>query len=78
MAGLVALLGTVQLAAAQEPSVAGLWQKIDEQTGKPVIWFLFVGHRGFLGRYELNSAEEHDQPGDDQPCQLPCQGPLLR
>ena len=44
IAGLVVLLGAVQFAAAQEPSVAGLWQKIDEQTGKPVIWFLFVGH----------------------------------
>jgi hypothetical protein len=28
--------------AAAEPSVAGLWQKIDEATGKPVVWFLFI------------------------------------
>ena len=29
------------LAASAEPSVAGLWQKIDAETGKTVIWFLF-------------------------------------
>jgi hypothetical protein len=26
--------------------VAGLWQKTDEDTGKPVGWFLFVEHNG--------------------------------
>jgi Uncharacterized protein conserved in bacteria (DUF2147) len=30
--------------AVAEPSVAGLWQKIDAETGKTVIWFLFVEH----------------------------------
>ncbi len=45
LAGLVATFAAVQLAAA-EPSVAGLWQKTDEATGKPVIWFLFVEHHG--------------------------------
>src|ERR1700733_12142687 len=39
--GMVATFAGIQLAAA-EPSVAGLWQKTDEATGKPVIWFLFV------------------------------------
>jgi len=43
----VALGAAVQpLTAAEpppaEPSVAGLWQKIDPETGKTVIWFLFV------------------------------------
>jgi uncharacterized protein (DUF2147 family) len=45
LAGLVATFAGIQLAAA-EPSVAGLWQKIDEATGKPVIWFLFVENHG--------------------------------
>jgi Uncharacterized protein conserved in bacteria (DUF2147) len=42
LAGLVALFAAVSPLAAAEPSVAGLWQKTDETTGKPVIWFLFV------------------------------------
>ena len=49
--GLVALSAAVQpLAAAgppaAEPSAAGLWQKIDPETGKSVIWFLFVENDG--------------------------------
>jgi uncharacterized protein (DUF2147 family) len=43
--GLVTTFAGIQLAAA-EPSVAGLWQKTDETTGKPVIWFLFVENHG--------------------------------
>ncbi len=33
---------TAQGAAGGEPTVAGLWQKLDEETGRPVGWFLFV------------------------------------
>ena len=40
--GLAGLVTAVQPLAAADPSVAGLWQKIDAATGKPVIWFLFV------------------------------------
>jgi uncharacterized protein (DUF2147 family) len=46
MAGLVALVAAVSSAATAEPSVVGLWQKVDEETGKPVIWFLFVERNG--------------------------------
>jgi len=46
LAGLVALFAAVQPLAAADPSVAGLWQKTDEATGKPVIWFLFVENHG--------------------------------
>ena len=45
-AGLVASFAAVQPLAAADPSVAGLWQKTDETTGKPVIWFLFVENHG--------------------------------
>ena len=44
--GLVALLAAVQSVAAQGPSAAGLWQKIDEASGKPVVWFLFIDRGG--------------------------------
>jgi len=45
LAGLM-VLGAISCAAATEPSVSGLWQKIDEKTGEPVGWFLFVEHNG--------------------------------
>jgi uncharacterized protein (DUF2147 family) len=46
MAGLVALFAISQPLAAAEPSVVGLWQKVDAETGKTVGWFLFVEHNG--------------------------------
>jgi hypothetical protein len=59
--GLVSLLATVQSVAAQGPSVVGLWQKIDEQTGKAVVWFLFI-ERG--GAYEGVAAKLFPRPSD--------------
>jgi hypothetical protein len=47
--------------AAAEPSVIGLWQKTDEQTGTPVGWFLFVERGGY---YEGAIAKTFDRPGD--------------
>jgi Uncharacterized protein conserved in bacteria (DUF2147) len=61
MAGLVALVAAVNPAAAAEPSVSGLWQKIDEETGKTVGWFLFF-ERG--GSYEGVIAKLFLRPGD--------------
>ena len=46
MAGLVVFMATAQPLTAGEPTVAGLWQKTDAETGKPVIWFLFHENGG--------------------------------
>ena len=48
-------------AAAADPSVAGLWQKIDEKTGKSVGWFLFVENNGV---YEGVIAKLFLRPND--------------
>ena len=47
-------------AQAQQPSAAGLWQKIEN--GKPVGWFLFVDHDGI---FEGVIAKVYPLPGDD-------------
>ena len=52
---------SVMLAAqAQEPSAAGLWQKVEK--GKPVGWFLVVDHDGI---FEGAFAKLFPEPGDD-------------
>ena len=53
-------------ATAAEPSVAGLWQKVDSETGKSVSWFLFVERNGL---YEGVIAKYFLRPGD-QPNQV--------
>jgi uncharacterized protein (DUF2147 family) len=61
MAGLLALVAAANSATAAEPSVSGLWQKIDEQTGKTVGWFIFVENGGL---YEGALAKLFLRPGD--------------
>jgi Uncharacterized protein conserved in bacteria (DUF2147) len=59
--GLVSLLATVQSVATQGPSLVGLWQKIDEETRKTVVWFLFI-ERG--GAYEGVAAKLFPRPSE--------------
>lgn len=65
LAGLVTLLAafTPPLTdpTATGPSVVGLWQKTDMETGNPVGWFLFVEHDGI---YEGAIAKLFLRPQD--------------
>jgi hypothetical protein len=54
------VLCVVLPAQAQQPSAAGLWQKIED--GKPVGWFLFVDHDGI---FEGVIAKTYPLPGED-------------
>jgi uncharacterized protein DUF2147 len=44
---------------AQQPSAAGLWQKVED--GKPVVWVLFVDHNGV---FEGIMAKTFPKPGE--------------
>lgn len=57
---LVMAFGFVAAAAAQEPSAAGLWQKLEND--KPVAWFLVVDHGGI---FEGVIAKTFPLPGED-------------
>jgi len=61
MAGLIALVAAANSAAAAEPSVSGLWQKLDAETGSTVGWFLFVESDGL---YQGVIAKLFLRPGD--------------
>ena len=54
------MLSASPAAQAQQPSAAGLWQKIED--GKPVGWFLFVDHDGI---FEGVIAKTYPLPGED-------------
>jgi hypothetical protein len=53
------LLSATLAAQAQEPSAAGLWQKVEK--GQPVGWFLVVDHDGI---FEGAFARLFPEPGD--------------
>src|SRR6266576_3687236 len=60
MAGLALLLAFGSTAQVQEPSAAGLWQKVED--GKPVLWIRFVDHNGI---YEGVMAKTFPLPGEN-------------
>jgi uncharacterized protein (DUF2147 family) len=64
LAAAAALIAAAFPAHAQQspPTAAGLWQKLDEETKKPVIWFLFVDQGGVFEGY---AARIFTQPGED-------------
>jgi uncharacterized protein (DUF2147 family) len=61
MTAVVALLAAAQSAVAADPTASGLWQKIDDQTGKSVSWFYFFENEG---TYQGVIAKMFPRPGD--------------
>jgi uncharacterized protein (DUF2147 family) len=61
MTAVVALVAAAQSAAAADLTASGLWQKTDDQTGKPVSWFYFFENEG---TYQGVIAKMFPRPGD--------------
>ena len=61
MAALLMLVAAANSTVSADPLVTGLWQKIDEQTGKSVGWFLFTENEG---TYQGMIAKVFLRPGD--------------
>src|SRR5215831_4677440 len=57
--GVAALALVADVARAQEPTAAGLWQMTEDE--KPVIWVLMVDHSGV---FEGAMAKTFPRPGD--------------
>ena len=48
---------------AAEPSAVGLWEQVDEKTGKPESWFKITERNG---AYEGNIVKIFFKPGEDE------------
>src|SRR5580704_6689431 len=57
----VALVAAAQSAVAADPTASGLWQKIDDQTGKSVSWFYCFENDGAT---QGVPAKMFPRPGD--------------
>jgi hypothetical protein len=62
IAWFVGCTGATLPVQAAEPTVAGLWEKKDDQTGKSVGWFVFVERNGV---FEGAFAKLFARPGED-------------
>jgi Uncharacterized protein conserved in bacteria (DUF2147) len=62
VASVVAFSSVALPVQAAEPTVAGLWEKKDDQTGRSVGWFVFVERNGV---FEGAFAKLFARPGDD-------------
>lgn len=62
LAAAVLCLAGAPLTHAAEPSAAGLWQALDDESGKPTGWFLISDHNGV---YDGIIAKMFLQPGED-------------
>jgi hypothetical protein len=64
-AALFVAVATAHPALAADPSVSGLWQKIDEPTSKSVGWFLFTEsdgvYQGMIAKLFLRPADPPNQ-----------------
>jgi len=63
VASLVTFASAAPAVRAAEPTVAGLWEKKDEASGKSMGWFLFVERNGvFEGAFAKLFARPGDAP----------------
>ena len=63
IAGVAIMVGTGVAAAQSEPSAVGLWEQVDESTGKAESWFRITERSG---AYMGNIVKIFFKPGEDE------------
>jgi uncharacterized protein (DUF2147 family) len=73
IAAVISVAIATAAAPAAEPTVAGLWEQVDENTGKAESWFKISEHNGI---YEGKVVKIFSKPGEDENwvC-AKCEGP---